>query len=143
MKKVFSVLVAILIVSCMAVPVLAAPPSYANISVDPSDVYVGQYVHFHMTSDGSSNTLWIYYPDGHSTYYQNVGSDYYLAFDTPGDYEALVQSWNGDGSAVSSRVPFTVLSEPSTPSESVFSDPLLIVLLVAILLVLVVLCFVR
>ena len=84
------------------------PPSFAAVSTDKSSYAINEAVTFNIDSDGNINTLWIYLPDGSSTYYENVGSSYELAFGLSGRYEALVQTWNDHGSCISEIVSFSV-----------------------------------
>ena len=91
-------------------------PTSATIKTNKSSYTTAESVTFTMSSDGASNTLWIYSPDGKSTYYQNAGTSKSLTFTAPGKYEALVEAWNGNGSKCSSKVSFTV-TQAATPSK--------------------------
>ena len=85
-----------------------APPTFATVSTDKASYAINETVTFNIDSDGVTNTLWIYLPDGSSTYYQDVGMSYQLAFGWQGRYEALVQTWNGQGSFCSERISFSI-----------------------------------
>ena len=83
-------------------------PTYAAVSTDKDSYAIDEAVYFAINADGNTNTLWIYLPDGTSTYYENIGSSYQLAFGWTGRYEALVQTWNDQGSFISERISFTI-----------------------------------
>ena len=94
--------------------VQSGPPTSAAVSTANKDSFaVNENVTFNMTSNGESNTLWIYYPDGSSKYYQNAGTSKTLTFSTAGKYQALVEAWNGEGSKCSSKITFYV-GNPTT-----------------------------
>lgn len=96
--------------------VAADAPTSAKITTNKGSYYTGENVTFSFTCDGKINDLWVYYPDGSSKAYQNVGSSKTLSFTAPGKYQALVQTWNQAGTAevMSEKISFTVTSKPTT-----------------------------
>lgn len=56
----------------------------------------------------SCNCVWIYYPDGSTKTYTDIGDSLDITIDTPGSYEALVQAWNAIGAKSSDRIKFHV-----------------------------------
>ena len=97
-------------------------PTNASVWLEKKQFDANENVRFYSTSDGYSNTLWIYAPDGSSTYYQNVTSPYTLRFNVPGAYRALVQAWNGKGSFTSQEIQFTVGNPPADGSVVTSKD---------------------
>ena len=93
-------------------------PTTATVKTNKSSYTTGENVTFTMSSDGASNTLWIYSPDGKSTYYQNAGTSKTLTFSTAGTYQALVEAWNGVGSKCSSKISFTVTQGSTTTTTT-------------------------
>ena len=89
--------------------VKSTPPTRASVWTSKESYLTGEPVTFSMDTDGETNTLWIYYPDGTSKYYENTGSSYELSFSGAGQYGALVETWNGVGSCKSERIDFEVL----------------------------------
>ncbi|MBQ9506306.1 MAG: hypothetical protein IJR51_04050, partial [Clostridia bacterium] len=83
-------------------------PSVAILSTDKTCYAVDETVTFTMTTNGTVNNLWIYCPNGDTLTYSDVGNTYMLAFGMSGDFEALVQTWNGIGSKASDRIRFHV-----------------------------------
>lgn len=84
------------------------PPTIATISTDHTSYEVDETVTFSMNTNGITNTLWIYCPNGDTLYYQDVGATYQLAFGMSGHFQALVEAWNGEGSLCSDRIDFYV-----------------------------------
>lgn len=110
MRKVIICLVCLTLMSgSLASFVYASAPTYSVVTTDKAYYEPGEYVKFTMSSDGSSNTLWVYYPDGSSKYVQNAGSSYIMTFSSTGEYKALVEGWNGDGSYKSAKISFHVV----------------------------------
>lgn len=93
-------------------------PTKAKVTASKSSVTTGENVTFTMACDGKINDLWIYYPDGSSKSYQNVGNSKTLSFTTPGTYQALVQTWNTDATfnVMSTKITFTVTNKATTPT---------------------------
>ncbi len=83
-------------------------PTYATLYTDDYSYAVDERVYFHMSSDGTVNNLWIYCPNGQTLTYKDVGTEYDLGFGMSGEYEALVQTWNGLGNYTSERIHFLV-----------------------------------
>ncbi len=83
-------------------------PTYATIKSDKTQYKVGETAKFTLDSDGSTNTVWIYYPDGTSKYTQGLSTSFSTSFSQPGNYQALVEAWNGVGSLCSEKISFTV-----------------------------------
>ena len=97
-------------------------PTKASLTLNYDAVPTGTNITFTMNSDGASNTLWIYKPDGSSTYYQDAGSSKTLSFSTPGNYSALLETWNGQGSKKTSKIPFIVVDTGGGLSVSLAAD---------------------
>jgi len=93
-------------------------PTYATIGVDKSVYKIGDTVNFSMATDGESNTLWIYKPDGTSEYFQNAGSAYCYIPTMAGQYEALFDAWNSVGNFTSERIKFTVVNPTPTTTPT-------------------------
>lgn len=93
---------------------VVGPPTYASLSLDSDTHLINEKVAFNLTSDGNTNTLWIYHPDGSKQYYSNAGSSYQLSFDTAGTYSALLETWNGVGSFKSELIEFIISENSST-----------------------------
>lgn len=108
-KRLICICCVVFLLGVLTVPALAAPPTYASVTVDKAYYEPGEYVKFTISSDGGSNTLWVYYPDGTSKYYQNAGTSYILPVSQIGEYNALVEAWNGDGSCKSVKISFQVV----------------------------------
>ena len=87
---------------------VVGPPTYAAIVSDKATYSIGEEVTFTCNTDGDTNTIWIYYPDGTSQYFRDIDTGVTLTFDTEGNYEALVQAWNTVDSLISERIGFTV-----------------------------------
>ena len=83
-------------------------PTYAIITTDHTSYEVDETVTFTMESNGNLNTLWIYCPDGSTLHYSDVGLSYQLGFGMSGHYQALVQTWNGIGNNISSKIDFYI-----------------------------------
>lgn len=95
-------------------------PQYAYISINKSSYSVEENIifSFNTAAKAGQNTLWIYYPDGTSKYYQNCGTSKTLSFTQTGTYKALVEAWNDIGSCISSKVSFTITNKDCTHSYS-------------------------
>ena len=89
-------------------------PQNAALAISKNTYKLNEKVSFDIKTDGTSNKLIVYYPDGSTKTYNNVGSSYETAFTTPGNYEAVVQASNVIGSKNSNKVSFTV-EETSDP----------------------------
>lgn len=87
---------------------VVGPPTYARISTNDQSYHVDERVYFTFDADGTSNVLWIYCPDGSTLHYSDVGDAYDLGFGMSGHYQALVQTWNGQGYYTSDRIDFVV-----------------------------------
>ena len=85
-------------------------PTSATISVNKSSVEPEENITLTFSGNGKSNTLWVYFPNGTSRYYQNAGTSRTMAFANPGVYYALVETWNAAGTASyqSQKISFTV-----------------------------------
>ena len=70
-------------------------PTSATLGTDKSVYKIGTNVIFSLIGDGDTNTLWIYKPDGTSEYFQNAGTSYTYIPTAAGQYEALMETWNG------------------------------------------------
>lgn len=100
--------------------ITGSAPTRATVSTNKTAYAVGEKVSLNMSADGYSNTLWIYYPDGTSKYFQQASSPYSMSFTEKGTYGALVQTWNGVGSFSSQRISFTVgVETPTTQPTTV------------------------
>ena len=88
-------------------------PTKASVWLEKKQFDANENVRFYYNADGYSTNLWIYNPDGTSVHHDKVASPYTLKFATPGQYEALVQTWNGKGSFTSQRISFTVGNPPA------------------------------
>lgn len=120
-KSLLAVLVCVAVFACCAIPIYAAgAPTYAYLDTSDSVYVVGSSVQFNLYSDGETNTLWIYYPDGSSKYTQNAGTSISVTLTEPGSYSALVEAWNGFGSFQSERIYFQVVEE--SPSSGEITD---------------------
>ena len=119
LRRVIPILLAIVICLTAAAPGLSQPPvtvsaaagapTLASITTAKQSYLVNETITFQFSTDGSTNTLWIYRADGQwQNHYQNVGTSYSLAFGWAGEYEALVETWNGNGSKCSERITFFV-----------------------------------
>lgn len=97
-------------------------PTYAELNVDRDTYFLNDTVTFNMNSDGSTNTLWIYYPDGSKQYFSNAGSSHQVSFETEGSYSALLQTWNRVGNKMSEKVYFTI-TEDIVSNITVNSSP--------------------
>lgn len=123
-KKYAIIALAVLLCMSIFVPLLpnlvsAAVPTSATISADKATYINNETVTFTFSGDGNLHTVWIYKPDGSSTYYHDVKSPFlYTLNETTGDYEALVETWNGEGSYKSPRISFKVLSAEGGPTSS-------------------------
>gem|GEM_PF-6565790 len=95
-------------VICTVRPNYSGAPTYANVSTDKTSYQVDETVTFTTSSNGVTNTLWIYCPNGEILYYQDVPSSYQLAFGMSGHFQALVEAWNGIGSFCSELIDFYV-----------------------------------
>ena len=86
------------------------PPQYSNITINKNNFSSGEtiYFTFNTAANGNHNTLWIYNPDGSSSYYEEVGSSYSMKLYNDGYYEALVQAWNHVGSLCSKTIKFSI-----------------------------------
>ena len=98
--------------------ITGSAPTRATVTTNKSAYNLGESVKFNMSADGYSNTLWVYYPDGTRQHFQQASSPYAMTFNTKGNYQALVQTWNGKGSFSSERISFTVGVETPTTSSS-------------------------
>ena len=90
------------------------PPTASKITASKSQYQVGETAKFTLECDGSTNTVWIYYPDGTSKYTQNLTTSFSTTFSQTGNYQALVESWNGEGSLCSEKISFTVVEDKPT-----------------------------
>ena len=101
LRRVIPILLAIVICLTAAAPGLSQPPvtvsaaagapTLASISTAKQSYLVNETITFQFSTDGSSNTLWIYRVDGEwQNYYQGVSTGFTLAFGWEGTYEALV-----------------------------------------------------
>ena len=98
-------------------------PTYAKISTNKSVYAIGEQVKFTMDADGYSNTMWVYRPGATADeYYQQASSPKTMTFTTPGEYSALVQTWNGEGGFMSEKVYFTVV-DPATTTKPTTAAP--------------------
>ena len=62
-------------------------PTYSYISADKLNYRVNENVNFTFNTDGSTNTLWVYCPDGSTLHYSGLGDKYSLAFGMSGYFE--------------------------------------------------------
>lgn len=85
-----------------------SPPSYAQVKTNKLSYAKGETVVFEVFADGLVNDLWIYYPDGSSVPYSNIGNSYQLVFQQEGQYQVLIQTWTDYGNKISERITFTV-----------------------------------
>ena len=92
-------------------------PTYATLWTDKTSYEVDETVTFNCSSDGVTNTLWIYCPDGTSLYYENIGTTYQLGFGMSGHFQALIQTWNSVGSLCSEKINFFVGSMTDKPEQ--------------------------
>ena len=71
---------------------------------------INESITFTLNTDSTPNcnSVWIYYPDGSSKSYANVGTSLDVKIDTSGNYEALVQAWNSIGAKSGERIKFHV-----------------------------------
>ncbi len=93
----------------------SSKPTSATIGTDKKVYPLGGVVNFSMNGDGETNTLWIYTPSNPSgIYFQNAGSSYAYIPTEVGQYEALMETWNGVGSFMSERISFRVV-DPNAP----------------------------
>ena len=83
-------------------------PTKAFINTNKICFNVDETVYFTFDTDGITNTLWIYCPDGSTLHYSDVGLSYQLGFGMSGHYQALVQTWNGIGNNISSKIDFYI-----------------------------------
>ena len=99
-------------------------PTYATIKTDKSTYNTGETVNFALSSDGTANknVVWIYYPDGTSKYYSDKGTSFSTSFSQAGNYQALVEAWNGVGSMKSSQISFRVLDSKPIAQPNPFVD---------------------
>ena len=84
------------------------PPTYSKLTSDKNTYKTNETATFYCDTDGDLNTVWIYYPDGHSNYFWNIGKSVQTSFDNEGQYQALVQTWNESGNLISERISFIV-----------------------------------
>lgn len=98
-------------------PTSTNPPTVSNIGTDRSVYRVGDTVTFIMDTDGDTNTLWIYYPDGSSKYFENLSGTKTMTFSAAGKYQALVETWNGSGSKTSEKCTFTIVDPNATTTK--------------------------
>ncbi len=98
-------------------PTSTNPPTVSNIGTDRSVYRVGNTVTFTMDTNGDTNTLWVYYPDGTSQHFEKLGSTYTMTFSVAGKYEALVETWNGAGSKTSEKCTFTIIDPNATTTK--------------------------
>ena len=92
-------------------------PTVSKITSDKTQYKVGETAKFTLDTDGITNTVWIYYPDGSSKYTQNLTTSFSTSFTQVGSYQALVEAWNGEGSKCSEKISFTVVSDAPTKAE--------------------------
>ncbi len=105
-------------------------PTYANIQLSKSEFDVNETITFYLDTDATPNCncVWIYYPDGSTRAYTNLGPYLEIKLDTPGTYEAIVQAWNSIGAKSSNRIKFYVNNpKPHTSSVVTKSGTKLIV----------------
>ncbi len=96
-------------------------PTSATIKSDKTSYTVGESVKLTFSGNGDTNTLWIYYPNGTSEYYEKAGTSKTMTFNTPGTYGALVETWNGVGSFASTKITFTVNAVSDKPTSATIS----------------------
>ncbi len=87
---------------------VVGPPTYAKLSTEKAAYGLGETVAFEMDSDGDTNDLWVYCPDGTNYYCQDLGSTYETSFDQAGHYQAFIETWNEVGVLCSKRIDFEV-----------------------------------
>ena len=85
-----------------------SPPTFALLTTDKYAYAVDEPVTFTVSSDGLTDTIWIYCPDGSIQYYQNVGTTFQLGFGMSGKFQALVQTWNEVGECCSEKISFEI-----------------------------------
>lgn len=103
-------------------PASGDQPTSATISVNKPTVKVEENITLNFSGNGATNTLWVYFPNGTSRYYQNAGTSRTMSFANPGKYEALVETWNAAGtkSFISQKISFTVVSaDDSTTTKPI------------------------
>ncbi len=85
-------------------------PAYSYLSTDKTEYNVNENVTFACNTDATPNcnVIWIYHPDGETSYYTNVGTTLKVAFSNPGKYKAEVYAWNSIGNTKSELIYFTV-----------------------------------
>lgn len=105
-------------------PVSGDQPTSATISVNKSTVKVEENITLTFSGNGATNTLWVYFPNGTSRYYQNAGTSRIMAFANPGKYEALVETWNAAGtkSFISQKISFTVVPADAPTSAKITAN---------------------
>lgn len=85
------------------------PPTSASISIAKNAYATGEAVTFNMSGNGNTNTLWVYRIDGQwQNHYSNAGNSFELTFGWEGQYKALMETWNGQGSKISNTVYFKI-----------------------------------
>jgi antitoxin component YwqK of YwqJK toxin-antitoxin module len=85
------------------------PPTSASISISKNAYATGEAVTFNMSGNGNTNTLWVYRIDGQwQNHYSNAGNSFELTFGWEGQYKALMETWNGQGSKISNTVYFKI-----------------------------------
>ena len=123
MKRTTKILSVIMVLACLlaCLPMLnaAATPTTATVTTDKASYAVDETVTFTTSSNGTSNTLWIYRVDGQwQTYIQAVPATYTMAFGWAGDYKALVEAWDNTGSCQSTMIYFTIGSAASSSAPT-------------------------
>ena len=98
-------------------------PTVSKLTADKTQYKTGETAKFTIEADGSTNTVWIYYPDGTSKYTQNLSTSFSTTFTQTGNYQALVESWNGVGSLCSEKISFTVVQGSGTTTPTTSDKP--------------------
>ncbi len=85
-------------------------PAYSYLSTNKTEYNINEEVIFTCNTDATPNcnVVWVYHPDGESSYYENIGTTVSVAFSKPGKYQAEVYAWNSIGNTKSEAISFTV-----------------------------------
>ena len=127
MKRTAKLLSVMLVLACLlaCLPILnaSATPTTATVTTDKTSYAVNENVVFTISSNGEKNNLWIYRVDGQwQTTVEGVGATYSLPFGWAGEYQALVEAWDGTGSLCSALVYFTVGSSSKPTFATIGAD---------------------
>ena len=109
---------------CGMLPAIPADavPTKPTISVDKTQISVDEHITFTISSDGSTNDLWMYRVDGQWTHQVRLdGTSYTVCFGWAGEYKALVEAWDETGSKTSDYVYFTVGERNATGSKPTYA----------------------